>query len=220
MAAAIEVQRAHVRASWPRGLEVRVRLGLHTGEPAVGDEGYTGMDVVRAARIAAVGSGGQVLLSDTTRAIAAGDLPDGVTLRSLGERQLKDIDRPEPLWALVIDEVQASAAAAPEPDAAEPEVTEPKAGEPEAAESAPAPASPLQHLITRARQRIESRVLAELEESLPGNWSSHPPGPRKRPVTREIARLHELHEEGALTDEQYRRAVDRLLEAEEEPSSG
>lgn len=208
VAAAIEVQRAHVRASWPRGLEVRVRLGLHTGEPAVGDEGYTGMDVVRAARIAAVGSGGQVLLSDTTRAIAAGDLPDGVTLRSLGERQLKDIDRPEPLWALVIDEVPAPAVAPLEPEAAEPDALD------------ASPVSPRASFGNQARQLIESRVMAELKESLSGNWSPHPPAPPKRAVTREIARLHELREEGALTEEQYQRAVDRLLETEEEPSSG
>src|SRR5690606_11375631 len=82
------------------GVRVQVRAGLHTGEPAVGDEGYTGIDVVRAARIAAIGDGGQVLLSETTRAIAGSDLPDGVRLRALGERRLKDIDHAEPLFAL------------------------------------------------------------------------------------------------------------------------
>ena len=84
---------------------MRLRIGLHTGEPAVGDEGYTGLDVVRASRLAAIGRGGQVLLSDTTRAIVADDLPDGVRMRSLGERPLRDIERPEPLSELVIPDV-------------------------------------------------------------------------------------------------------------------
>lgn len=74
VAAAVAIQRAHARQAWPDGASVRIRLGLHTGEPAVGEEGYTGLDVVRAARIAAAGRGGQVLLSDTTRAIVASDL--------------------------------------------------------------------------------------------------------------------------------------------------
>ena len=113
VAAAVTVQRQHAEEAWPQGVTVRVRLGLHTGEPAVGDDGYTGLDVVRASRIAAVGRGGQVLLSDTTRAIVAGDLPDGVSIRSLGDQRLKDIDQPEPLHELNIDDVQVSAE--PEP---------------------------------------------------------------------------------------------------------
>ncbi len=105
VAAAVEVQRAHEREDWPDGVAVRMRLGLHTGEPAIGDEGYTGLDVVRASRIAAVGRGGQVLLSETTSAIVAGDLPVGVELHSLGDQRLRDIDRPEPLHELRIDGV-------------------------------------------------------------------------------------------------------------------
>ena len=85
---------------WPDGVKVRVRLGLHTGEPVVGEEGYTGLDVVRAARIAADGKGGQILLSEATRAIVGDDLPEGVGVRELGERTLKDIDQPEPMYEL------------------------------------------------------------------------------------------------------------------------
>jgi class 3 adenylate cyclase len=55
VAAAVALQRAHHEQVWPEGVSVHVRLGLHTGEPAVGEEGYTGLDVVRASRIAAVG---------------------------------------------------------------------------------------------------------------------------------------------------------------------
>src|SRR3990170_2127794 len=115
VAAAVEVQRAHEHETWPGEAAVRMRLGLHTGEPAVGDEGYTGLDVVRASRIAAVGRGGQVLLSETTRAIVAGDLPDGVELVSLGEQRLRDIDRPEPLHELRIEGVATTPATRPDP---------------------------------------------------------------------------------------------------------
>jgi class 3 adenylate cyclase len=101
VAAAVEVQRAHAEQHWPQGVRVNVRLGLHTGEPVVGDEGYTGLDVVRAARIAADGKGGQILMSEATRAIVGGNLPEGVGIRELGERTLKDIDQPEPLFELV-----------------------------------------------------------------------------------------------------------------------
>src|SRR4051812_1499885 len=101
VAAAVEVQRRHETQEWPEGALVRVRLGLHTGEPVVGEEGYTGLDVVRAARIAADGNGGQILLSEATRAIVGNDLPEGVDVRELGERTLKDLDRPEPLYELV-----------------------------------------------------------------------------------------------------------------------
>ena len=151
VAAAVEVTRAHAKGTWPGGVEVRIRLGLHTGEPAVGDEGYTGLDVVRASRIAATGAGGQVLLSDTTRAIVAGDLDEGVELRSLGERQLKDIDRPEPIFELVID---GAAPATPGPSADEP------------AEQEPTPEGTQRSAFARrTREAIEGRVLAQLEQA-------------------------------------------------------
>jgi class 3 adenylate cyclase len=101
VAAAVETQRAHADASWPDGVEVRVRMGLHTGEPLVGEEGYTGLDVVRAARIAGSGRGGQVLLSETTRALVGANLPEGVAVRDLGSHRLKDLDEPEPIYELV-----------------------------------------------------------------------------------------------------------------------
>jgi class 3 adenylate cyclase len=91
--AAVAGQRALAEHEWPNGVQVRVRMGVHTGEPAVGDEGYVGMDVVRAARICSAGHGGQVLLSEATRALVGGDLPDGVSVRDLGEQQLKDVSK-------------------------------------------------------------------------------------------------------------------------------
>lgn len=201
VAAAVDVQRAHARASWPGGTNVLLRIGLHTGEPVIGDEGYTGLDVVRAARIAAAGAAGQVLISDTTRAIAAGDLPGGVGLRSLGERQLKDLDRPELVWELTIDEV------GPAPSATD-------AADVPAVEAPASAASALEQLVGRTRERITSRVIADLQRAWSDDepWPDSPPAPPRRSATREIARLHALREQGALTDEQYRRAVDRLLD--------
>jgi hypothetical protein len=77
-------------------------MGLHTGEPQVGDEGYLGLDVVRAARIASAGTGGQILISETTRALLGNTLPDGVAVVDLGEQQLKDIQH-EHIYELSID---------------------------------------------------------------------------------------------------------------------
>jgi class 3 adenylate cyclase len=97
-----------VEHEWVGGEPVRVRMGLHTGEPAVGEEGYLGVDVVRAARLCATGSGGHVLLSDATRALLGSSLPEGVSVHPLGERLLKDIDEPERIFELEIEGVQAS----------------------------------------------------------------------------------------------------------------
>jgi class 3 adenylate cyclase len=99
VSAAVEGQRALASHEWPHAAEVRVRMGLHTGEPAVGDEGYIGLDVVRAARICSAGHGGQVLLSETTRALVGGELPEGVSVRDLGEQKLKDV-RAERIYQL------------------------------------------------------------------------------------------------------------------------
>jgi class 3 adenylate cyclase len=103
VAAAVEVQRKHAARDWPAGGEVRVRIGLHTGEPAVGDEGYLGLDVVRAARICTAGAGGHVLMSETTRALVGSSLPDGVSVFPLGERRLKGLDEPERVYELEIE---------------------------------------------------------------------------------------------------------------------
>ena len=89
--------------AWPEGVQVKVRMGLHTGEPRVGEQRYVGMGVHKAARIGAAGHGGQVLLSATTRELVEDELPSGVTIRDLGERRLKDVERPERLSQLVIE---------------------------------------------------------------------------------------------------------------------
>jgi class 3 adenylate cyclase len=103
VAAAVAAQRALAATAWPDGVDVLVRMSLHTGEAVVGEEGYVGIDVVRAARICAAGHGGQVLLSATTAAIVAGRLPDGVSEFELGEVRLKDLDAAERVYQLEID---------------------------------------------------------------------------------------------------------------------
>src|SRR5262245_40062761 len=91
VAAAVAAQRALATNHWPDGVGLKVRMGLHTGEPSVGDEGYLGLDVVRAARIGAAAHGGQILVSETTRALLGNDLPDGVSVVDLGQQRLKDV---------------------------------------------------------------------------------------------------------------------------------
>ena len=81
---------------------LRVRMGLHTGQPNVASTGYVGLDVPRAARISAAAHGGQTLLSPTTRELVEDELPDGIALRDLGEHRLKDLTRPQRLSQLVI----------------------------------------------------------------------------------------------------------------------
>jgi YVTN family beta-propeller protein len=103
VAAAVDAQRDLAAATWPAGAEVKVRMGLHTGEPQVGEERYVGLGVHKAARIGAAGHGGQVLLSRTTRELVEDEVPQGVTIKDLGERRLKDLERPERLSQLVID---------------------------------------------------------------------------------------------------------------------
>jgi class 3 adenylate cyclase len=102
VAAAVDAQRALRDHRWPDGKEVRVRMGAHTGEPQVGEEGYLGLDVVRAARISAAGHGGQILISETTRALLGNQLPEGVAVHDLGQQHLKDVQH-EHIYELSID---------------------------------------------------------------------------------------------------------------------
>jgi predicted ATPase/class 3 adenylate cyclase/DNA-binding CsgD family transcriptional regulator len=107
ISAVMSAQRALTTHSWPEGVVVRVRMGIHTGEPSLISEGYVGLDVHHAALIMSVGHGGQVLLSQTTRDLVEHDLPDGVSLRDLGEHRLKDLQRPSHLYQLVIVDLPA-----------------------------------------------------------------------------------------------------------------
>ena len=145
------MQKEHAKHPWPGGETVRVRMGLHTGEPAVGEEGYHGVDVVRAARLSATGKGGQVLLSETTRALLGSALPDGVAVHAVGERHLKDMDEPERVYELAIDGVDA-----PEQDASAPA----------AADQPPGEQLRVDELTKRMTDKINERVYEALERSL------------------------------------------------------
>jgi predicted ATPase/class 3 adenylate cyclase len=103
VSAAVEAQRALASQAWPKEVTVRVRMGIHTGEAVRGGDNYVGLDVHRASRIASAAHGGQVLLSATTSALVSDDLPRGVSLRDLGDHELKDLGRPERLSQLVIE---------------------------------------------------------------------------------------------------------------------
>ena len=106
--AGIAGQTAILQQAWPGDTSVRVRMGLHTGEPLSGGKGYVGLGVHRAARICAAGHGGQILLSQTTADLIEPDFPPGVTLLDLGEHRLKDLHRRERLFQLLHPDLPAS----------------------------------------------------------------------------------------------------------------
>lgn len=103
--AAAACQKALAAHSWPGGAFVKVRMGILTGEAELTVDRYVGLSVHRAARIGAVGHGGQVLVSHTTAGLLEDDEEDlpGITFRDLGEHRLKDISRPVRLYQLDID---------------------------------------------------------------------------------------------------------------------
>jgi predicted ATPase/class 3 adenylate cyclase len=101
--AAVKAQRRLATHSWPDDAGVRVRMGLHTGEGALGAENYVGMDVNRAARIAGAAHGGQIIVSDATRALVEHTVAEGTKLRDIGVHRLKDIVHPEHLYDVEIE---------------------------------------------------------------------------------------------------------------------
>ena len=124
-------------------------MGLHTGEPHVGDEGYLGIDVVRAARIASAGAGGQILISETTRALVGNVLPEGVAVLDLGERHLKDVQH-EHIYEVAVDGRSTGYKPPKKDDAAAPRKTR------------------TDELAARFEERIESYVEQQLENALSG----------------------------------------------------
>jgi predicted ATPase/class 3 adenylate cyclase len=102
VSATVDAQRALAGEAWPDGAGIRVRMGLHTGEAHRSGADYGGFDVNRAARVAAVGHGGQIVLSETTAALVADALPPGTALRDLGRHAIRDVPRPERLHQLDI----------------------------------------------------------------------------------------------------------------------
>jgi YVTN family beta-propeller protein len=138
VSAAEAAQRALAGHSWPEGREIRVRMGMHTGEPVVGEARYIGLGVHRAARICSVGHGGQVLLSHMTHDLLNDEELSEMSFKDLGERRLKDLDRPERIYQLVMDGLPADFPPLKTVDA-QPEEATPFAGrEQELAEAAQA----------------------------------------------------------------------------------
>lgn len=105
LVAAVEATRALAHYTGPEGTSLAVRIGLHTGTPAISNNQYAGLDVHRAARIAAAGYGGQVLLSQTTRDLCEDRLPEDVSLLDLGEARLKDLQYPEHIYQIALPDV-------------------------------------------------------------------------------------------------------------------
>ena len=143
---ALAVQRALAGHEWPSGLSVRVRMGIHTGQATPVEGVYTGLAVHRAARICAAARGGQVLISQATQTLIEDEEEEelGFALAELGERRLKDLDRPVRLFELAVPE------AVPGPPSPEPVYTPP-----------PAPAPPL--IVGRAAElRVMSGAYAQV----------------------------------------------------------
>jgi class 3 adenylate cyclase len=161
VAAAVEAQRVHAASRWPGAETVRVRMGLHTGEPALHDEGYVGLDVVRAARICTEGQGGQILVSETTRSLVGSGLPEGVSVFPLGQRHLRGIDEPERVYEVAIDGLELGEAREPTVEPAAPPVPEPP--QPTAAPGAP---EGLERDIERRFDDLGARLSAAIQEGV------------------------------------------------------
>lgn len=203
VAAAAEVQRAHAAHSWPEGAEVLMRVGLHTGEPTLGEEGYLGLDVVRAARLCGVCRGGQVLLSETTRALVGSTLPPGVALFPIGERHLKDIDEPERVYELEIEGVEQGLEAEELPPAAAGRKRGSSRREEEWEEELE---QRVEDFVKRTTQRALQWTSGKLGRLASGGG---PDRPDSGGVNEMAARADEL---GKMIEQQIRRAMDGLNE--------
>jgi class 3 adenylate cyclase len=111
VATAVEVQRKLAEGEWPEGLQLRVRMGLHTAEPFLDSGGYFGLGVHRAARICAAAHGGQILVSNATAGIVEDLESIEFELRDLGEFRLKDIALPQRLFELRVEGLEQEFAA-------------------------------------------------------------------------------------------------------------
>lgn len=100
VSAALDGQRGLQEHTWPDGADLRVRMGIHTGEPQRHEDGYIGEDVHRAARIGSTANGGQIVLSGATRRLVH-DLADA-EVRELGRHRLKDLGDDEQLFDVVV----------------------------------------------------------------------------------------------------------------------
>ncbi|MDQ4038080.1 MAG: AAA family ATPase [Actinomycetota bacterium] len=103
VSAAVQAQRELAAKPWPAGVRLRVRMGLHTGAGILGGDNYLGLDVNRAARIAAAAYGEQVLISEATHSLIERCLPPATRLRGVGRHRFKNLTEPERLYQVVID---------------------------------------------------------------------------------------------------------------------
>jgi class 3 adenylate cyclase len=181
VAAAVKAQRDLAAHEWPDGARVRVRMALHTCEPVVGEEGYLGLDVVRAARICSLAQGGQVLVSDTTRALVRESELEGVTLRDAGEHTLKDLDHPERLFRLVAPELPDVVGTRPDSAADDPSALEWRGREEELASRA---LRTVRELDRGAPETLGPRIEREVAEAL---RSAGVPGYQQMAAEREEA---------------------------------
>src|SRR5581483_7138222 len=103
VAAAVAAQRSLAREQWQAGADVRVRMGLHTGEATIGRDGYVGIALHRGRRVCEAAHGGQILVSSATQAVVAADPPEAIGFREVGEVRLAGFDQPERLFQVVAD---------------------------------------------------------------------------------------------------------------------
>jgi class 3 adenylate cyclase len=208
VAAAAEVQRAHAVHDWPQDAAVLVRMGLHTGEPHVAEEGYLGLDVVRAARICTAAQGGQVLLSESTRALLGSALPEGVSVFPRGERHLKGIEEPERVFELAIDGVEIEQKDRESEGVATPEPPSPPAP--------PEPSSTAgEQTIERRFDDLGKRLAAGIEEQVARKLERAFDRLGTQPIRtdEEDADVENLAARSAALDEQIQARVDAALRA-------
>lgn len=98
VSAAVAVQRGITAKAWPDGADVRLRIGIHSGRPALSETGYIGLPVHMAARVCSAAHGGQILLSGDAERAVDGSAPPGVEFRDLGSHRLQGLPEPEPLF--------------------------------------------------------------------------------------------------------------------------
>ncbi len=105
---AIETQRDIAAHAWPGNVDLKVRIGIHSGQPILAATGYVGVDVHRGARIGAAANGGQILVSEATRAALADDLPDGASLIDLGVHRFKGLTEPTAVFGVAAPGLESS----------------------------------------------------------------------------------------------------------------
>jgi class 3 adenylate cyclase len=198
--AAVAAQQSLAEHPWPPGAELRVRIGIHTGPAEVEGDRYVGLAVHRAARICAAGRGGQVLVSQATTALLEDDedeLP-GLEFRDLGERRLKDFQRPVRVYQIVAgmegEDAPPPTSEAVEPDAVQPDRlpairasdAERERAVAELREHAAAGRLTLEEFSERSERAFRARTLAELDEvgrDLPRPAPGSRPGRRPKRFT-------------------------------------